>query len=264
MARGPGGAAAYLLITPGGNSSTPVTCTGASSAAAGVRGPKGAPSFVGGAAPLGNVVTKNVWSAPSPAGPWTANNFTLNETGDLAYFSNPVRGGCCVVEGQFVPLRQPLSPTQSIAYDNATGEGLLAWRVNLVPPFGKGETLGFARGPSFRGPFTTLAEPLIPGLVGYEDPFLWRHTEAMAAGGWESILSILEHTQTGSAGVGGLFVSADGGRSWRQSPIPAYNLSVRMTGVGWNETAGVTQVRAEGEHEVRAGPAGGQRGCGRG
>lgn len=92
MARGPGGAAAYLLITPGGNSSVPVTCTGAPHAADGAHR-QGAPAFAG--APLipGNVVTKNVWSAPSPAGPWTPNNLTLNETGDLAYFSNPVRRG---------------------------------------------------------------------------------------------------------------------------------------------------------------------------
>ena len=83
MTRGPGGDAAYLLITPGGNSSTPVTCTGAPHASARLRGP----------VRLGNDITKNVWSAPSPAGPWTPNNFSLNETGDLAYFSNPESQG---------------------------------------------------------------------------------------------------------------------------------------------------------------------------
>lgn len=106
MTRGPGGDAAYLLITPGGgNSSTPVTCTGAPCASASLRGP----------ARLGNVVAKNVWSAPSPAGPWTPNNFTLNETGDLAYFSNPVSqagGGVlvwapCTAQGASCVLMRP-------------------------------------------------------------------------------------------------------------------------------------------------------------
>ena len=235
MARGPGGEAAFLLITPGGsNASTPVSCTGAY--------PTSVSSI---AMPPGSTVTKNIWSSPSPAGPWTPHNMTVNETGDLTYFSNPVRLAVLPVPYSHALYRaDPLlcPQPQSIAFDNATGEGLLAWRVNLVPPFGKGETLGFARGPSFSGPFTTLAEPLMPGLVGYEDPFLWRHTEATATG-WESILSIIEHTQTGTSGVGGLFVSADGGHTWRKSPVPAYTLAVRMTGVGWNSTTNVTQVR---------------------
>lgn len=125
--------------------------------------------------------------------------------------------------------------------DTYTGEGLLAWRVNLVPPFGSGETLGFARGPSFRGLFKTLAEPLMPGLAGYEDPFLWAHKEA-TPDGWELILSIIEHTQTRETGVGGLFVSENGGVSWRKSPLPVYTLAVQMTGPGWNETSTPTQA----------------------
>jgi len=88
----------------------------------------------------------------------------------------------------------------------------------------------------------TLAEPLMPGLVGYQDPFLGAHKEATTPDGWELILSIIEHTQTRETGVGGLFVSENGGVSWRESPLPVYTLAVQMTGPSWNETSTPTQA----------------------
>ena len=208
MVAGPGGGAAWLLIQPGSNASrTPVVCSGDYRAAAAPR------SAVG----QGLTVNKTLWVAAAPGGPWSARSFNLSELGPLSYFSNP-----------------------SIAFDKVTGELHLAYRVNLVEPVGRGETLGFATAPAWNASFQTLAEPIIPGLTGYEDPFVWVHYEH-----GRKILSILEHTQYNGSSVGGLFVSDDEGLTWVQSPLPAYTLSLNMAGgAGW-EPGPLTALRRE-------------------
>jgi len=223
MVRGPGGAAAFLLITPSANSSTlkPVVCTGAGTAAASSGAPLLSPP-----AWRTTVNKTSLWSAPSPAGPWAQHNFAVAELGNLGYFSNP-----------------------SLALDvNGTGTTYLAFRVNLVEPEGRGETLALAIAPAWDAPvYRAIAEPLLPGLVGYEDPFLWVHTEEGEEGP-VAILSVLEHTQFNGSAVGGLFVSDDGGVTWVQSPLPAYTLDVSMTGPGWaagNASTAVPFLRRE-------------------
>ena len=251
MTRAPDGQ--YVLITPSQNSSSagPVLCTGAyanerarsrptrkrsrdamrarSRGSGGARGGRaqarggsvaGAGAGAGAFSPprFGSVVNKSsIFSAPSPAGPWTTHRFNVSETSSLGYFSNP-----------------------SLSID-ASGAGSLVFRVNLQPPVGSGETIGFATSPAWGGPlYTAIAEPIMPGLVGYEDPFVWAHTELAPSGASVTVLSVLTHTQTRSAGVGGLFVSDDGGLTWVLSPVPAYNLTVSVTSPGW--PSGATQL----------------------
>ena len=204
MTRAPDGS--FVLITPSSNNSgSPVLCTGDYRPA-----PVGSSREVLPLSSTSLVNKSTMFHSLSPAGPWQVHNFSLNETFDLTYFSNP-----------------------SLALDGATGEAHLAWRVNLQAPVGKGETLGYARASAWNSTlYEAIAEPLQPGLVGYEDPFIWVHVEE----GGKKILSILEHTQTSDIGaVGGLFVSEDMGKTWRKSPIPAYSTTVpKMTGPGWS------------------------------
>lgn len=215
MVRAPDGT--FVLITPSANSSSagPVVCTGDYRA-----GAVGAAAATAGAAPplprFGNVVNKStIFSSRSPAGPWVTHNFSLAETGPLTYFSNP-----------------------SLAIDGVSGEALLAWRVNLLPPVGRGETLGFATAPSWDAPrYTAVAEPLRPGLVGYEDPFIWSH---------DGVLSMLAHSQHSQTDVGALFVSADAGRTWALSPVAPYTTTVpSMTGTEWGRGAPFAFLRRE-------------------
>lgn len=142
MTRAPDGS--FLMITPGNSSNgAPVTCTGDYRASAARAAPL--PT-------LGNVVNKTLWSSASPAGPWAVHNFSLAETQDLAYFSNP-----------------------SMTVDPQTSQAFLAWRVNLVAPVGRGETIGIASASAWDASrYTAIAEPLQKGLVGVEDPFLVR------------------------------------------------------------------------------------------
>jgi hypothetical protein len=204
----------WVLITPSANASSlaPVTCTGDYAPAPAPAPP--APLALPGAPPLALTVNKSsLFSAPSPAGPWTAHNFSLAQADVQTYFSNP-----------------------SLALGPA-GEGLLAWRVNLAGAH-HGESIGFATSPAWAGPlYRAVAEPLQPGLAGVEDPFLWRHTEPSdsSPGQNVTVLSMLVHVQTGVLEeVGGLFVSVDGGASWARSPSPAYGTRVpAMAGPGW-------------------------------
>jgi hypothetical protein len=211
----------WVLITPSANASAlaPVACTGDYATSQAALPPALALPR------LASTVNKSsLFSAPSPGGPWAAHNFSVAQRDIQTYFSNP-----------------------SIAL-GPSGEGLLAWRVNLAGAR-RGESIGFAAAPAWAGPlYTALAEPLTPGLVGAEDPFVWRHEEPSDAGGGAnvSVLSILFHAQTGALeDVGGLFVSVDGGASWLRSPAAAYGTRVpAMVGPGWDGGA-VTFARRE-------------------
>lgn len=44
--------------------------------------------------------------------------------------------------------------------------------------------------------------------------------------------------QYNGTGVGGFFLSDDGGLTFKQSPIPAYTTSTQMTGDGWWNSTG--------------------------
>ena len=94
--------------------------------------------------------------------------------------------------------------------------------------------------------YTAVAEPLSPGLVGFEDPFIWVHMEDGGAGKQVRILSVLAHAQSLGPSVGALFVSADGGRSWARSPEAAYTLTVPgMAGAGGWPAGPLTFLRRE-------------------
>jgi hypothetical protein len=159
----------------------------------------------------------NRFVAPSPGGPWTPLPYNISHLHGYAYRSNP-----------------------SAAFD-AAGSAWLAFRTQPAAGAGAaaGETLAVARAPSWDAPlFTSLAEPLIAGLVGQEDPFLWR-----SARGWH----MLSHAMGApGGGVGGLFASLDG-VAWVQAPHPAYTTTVNMTGPGWGGAGGaaVTFSRRE-------------------
>ena len=207
----------WVLITPSANASAlaPVTCTGDYAAAAGGGAPPPPPLPPPALAlpPLASTVNKSsLFSAPSPRGPWRAHNFSVAQKDIQSYFSNP-----------------------SLAL-GASGEGLLAWRVNLAGAH-RGESIGFATAPAWSGPlYTAVAEPLQPGLAGVEDPHIWSHQELNDAGQNFTVLSMLCHVQTSTLeDVGGLFVSIDGGVSWLRSPTPAYGTRVpSMVGQGWS------------------------------